>query len=332
MSDKETTKIEELTVEQSDKLNEFYHTYLDIGFSNEPLDRSVTREIDIFYDKMDTPRPTYIWAKNPIHANIVANALKTTDTLGTELCNELEAAIDNDDYITTELVEKLKKKVKYSYESFMDGSMDAYWVGYCKFGEFIGVEYEQKDSELLEIWDRLIKKCGFWYCYEGICIVCDRPICKKDDDGELHCEDGPALYFNEDSANILRIYCIHGVEVPEKVVMSPETLTIKDIEDSDNAEVKRITMERLGIGKYLDDINAKIIQMDMTFASECRDSGDTHIPRILMEDNEGRRFLVGTDGSTHRIYHMQVPNTINTCSEAHSALIGFDESKIVATS
>jgi len=56
------------------------------------------------------------------------------------------------------------------------------------------------------------------------------------------------------------------------------------------------------------------------------------MPRALMEDKQGQRWLVGTDGSTKRVYYMRAPREANTCAEAHSALAGFDENQIIASS
>lgn len=326
-------KLETLTLEQEEMINVFYQRYLEIGFNADPVDKTVVNEINQLYALMNiTKPPTYIWVKNPVHADFVIEALKNTNTLGVQLCRELEQQIDSGDYITTELIEKIKKKTGHKYVTFMDGSIDAYWISYCKFGEYVGVTYDKNDSDLLEIWDKLIRKCGFWYCYESICVVCDRAICKIDDNGDLHNDKGPAVTLRDDPEEILSLYCINGVEVPKKIVMEPDKITDTDIDNESNAEVRRIMIQQMGVGKYLEVTKAEILHMDMVFSSNCKDSDDSYIPRALMRDKSGRLFLVGTDGSTCRVYYMPVPNTVTTCNEAGTALAGFDESEIVATS
>ena len=62
--------------------------------------------------------------------------------------------------------------------------------------------------------------------------------------------------------------------------------------------------------------------------------GEYGTPRTLMQTKRGELFLVGTDGSTDRVYTMPIPDDrdIKTCSEAHAAIAGFDESRVVSQS
>lgn len=145
----------------------------------------------------------------------------------------------------------------------------------------------------------------------------------------LHCEDGPAMQWAPDEAfpeEGNKVYFIRNTLVTEQIVMRPETLTIKQIKSEKNAEVRRIMRERFGEGRYLQKTGAKIIHAD----HETANKGAAF--RVLMEDDEKQRFLVGTDGSTGRTYYMQVESNIKTCREAHESLAGFPEDKILAKS
>ena len=83
--------------------------------------------------------------------------------------------------------------------------------------------------------------------------------------------------------------------------------------------------EVYGDSRYLTDIGAKIVDMD-SVATDALSPGANSIQRALFEDDEGQRFLIGSDGSTSRVYTMQVPETCETCEEAHAALSGLKES------
>jgi len=99
-------------------------------------------------------------------------------------------------------------------------------------------------------------------------------------------------------------------------------LTIDKIQKQENVEVQRIMIERYGVSKYLVDIDAKLLDMDsLTLEGSA--------PRCLMEDKFGNRYLVGTDGSTKRVYHMRVEN-VETCVDAHNQLCGFNEKCLIA--
>jgi len=53
-------------------------------------------------------------------------------------------------------------------------------------------------------------------------------------------------------------------------------------------------------------------------------------PRALMRDDLGNMWLVGTDGSTARVYTMAVPSDVSTCKEAHERICGFGENRLIA--
>lgn len=143
-----------------------------------------------------------------------------------------------------------------------------------------------------------------------------------------HCDDGPCIAWAPDEAEPdgKKAWFISGIEVTEQIVMRPETLTIKQIKEEKNAEVRRIMRERYGNGKYLQETGAKVIDSDFEGARK------GSAPRVLLEDDEKQKWLVGTDGSTGRVYYMAVEGNIKTCRTAHESLFGFQESKILAKS
>jgi hypothetical protein len=48
-----------------------------------------------------------------------------------------------------------------------------------------------------------------------------------------------------------------------------------------------------------------------------------------MRTKDGQKWLVGSDGSTQRVYYMPVPESAKTCREAHEAICGLDEDKLL---
>jgi hypothetical protein len=55
-------------------------------------------------------------------------------------------------------------------------------------------------------------------------------------------------------------------------------------------------------------------------------------PRALVEDEEGARWLIGTDGSTERVFWMRASRQAATCGEAHEEMCGFEERRLIAES
>jgi len=170
---------------------------------------------------------------------------------------------------------------------------------------------------------RVAESCGWWIPYREVCVLQDRPErVLLNDRGRVHCEDGPAISYR---SGLLDIFAIHGVRVPKQVVMEPETLTAQQIKSEPNAEIRRIMIDRLGVGKYVEQTKATVIDRDFVF----RFPGDeSPMPRALIQLDDRSKWLLGTDGSTHRVYHMPVPDTSRTCKQAHELICGRPDNAI----
>ena len=200
--------------------------------------------------------------------------------------------------------------------TYIWGSMDAYLPAWGVGGRRCGAQYADQTSRLLERWDQVVRTCGWIWPYNGLCIVCQRPeIIVFDDNSRLHSEDGPALRYSDGYS----LYFIHGVRVPDWVVERPGAITPETIEAEKSIEIRRIMIDRMGVGRYLDSIGAEVVSMDAPASGA---------PRALLRDKDGRQWLCGTDGSTTRVYYMQVGEDAQTCSEAHAGICGIPDGMI----
>ena len=128
--------------------------------------------------------------------------------------------------------------VKYEYTPFW-GQMDAYWIAYYLFcRDVLGVKYDAEKSRHLDLWGDIAQSCGWWWCYEGYVIVSDRPdVVRMEAHGDaerLHCENGPAVRFRDGGS----VYAIHGVIVPESLIMNPGSITVAQIEAERNETIR----------------------------------------------------------------------------------------------
>ncbi len=114
------------------------------------------------------------------------------------------------------------------------------------------------------------------------------------------------------------LFHVHGVGVPGWIITNPEQITVAKIDAEQNAEIKRVMIERMGAGEYLFQTGAKIVHAD-TFHG---------LPRALMRDKHGNQYLYGSDNSTGRIYTMTVDPESKTCRAAHEGICGFSETLI----
>ena len=178
------------------------------------------------------------------------------------------------------------------------GSHDAHWLGfYDYFNQVCGLTNETK--ALVGLWLQA-QHAGWWMPYKEVCFVSERHnILKQDTQGRLHCEDGLAIGYPDGWG----VYAWHGVRVPERVIMHPDTLTGQDIIEERNVEVRRVMMERMG---------------DRLFKGKGASQSDEYgkLYRWNFEDDESLVMVQVNDASTERQYFLRVPPHIQTAHEA----------------
>ena len=136
------------------------------------------------------------------------------------------------------------------------GQHDAGWLSfYAAFQRFGLADIVAPLEGLL----RLTRSCGWWWPFEHVAILTERScVLTRDADGRLHGEHEAAIKYPDGWG----VYAWHGVRVPERVILSPHTLTAQEIASEGNAEVRRVMIERYGWDRYLHDQGATPVQSD----------------------------------------------------------------------
>jgi hypothetical protein len=168
-------------------------------------------------------------------------------------------------------------------------------------------------------------KCAGWYQpYENVCWMSERPtVLELDDMGQLHCENGPAVAYSD----TYEIYAIHGVRIPSWIINNSERINARSIEEESNIEIRRIMIERMGHGAYMQETGAEVVDVDYVSIGGGLEGS---IMRALLKDKNGLQYLCAHDGSTDRVYYMSVDPNVKTCSDAHESVSGFKDSLCVA--
>ncbi len=143
--------------------------------------------------------------------------------------------------------------------------------------------------------------------FEFVCFVSERPsLIKRDAEGRLHCDDGPALAFQDGEY----LYHHHGVKIPEEWIKDPSSLTPEIALTWENIEQRRAAMEKLGWDKVISSLSPKTIDKD----------GDPQIGELLevdLPDSPQSRFLKVLCG-TGRTFYLPVPAEMKTALEANA--------------
>ena len=127
---------------------------------------------------------------------------------------------------------------------------------YDFFRQVFGLETQ---TEKLDGLADLAHSAAWFLPHANICWVSERHnILARDDRGRLHSVSGPAVAYPDGWT----IYAVHGVRVPADIITNPEALTVVRIEAEQNAEVRRVMIERMGYERYILESGATLLNTD----------------------------------------------------------------------
>ncbi len=137
------------------------------------------------------------------------------------------------------------------------GQHDAGWLAFYKFfADECGLT--KQTQKLRGLWE-LAQSAGWALPYQNICFVSERHnILRRDEQGRLHCDNAAALEYPDG----WKLYYWHGVKVPERIILNPETITADEIANEENAEVRRCMLERFGRENFLGLPSCKKVHSD----------------------------------------------------------------------
>ena len=238
-------RIENLTPEQIARFPEFVSRWKEIGLSTQPMNRPETaRGIARCYEIAGRKTPRIVFTTSPLVSGLtraIIFEMGKKSSVGNSVGNSVWASV--------------WYSVWYSVWASVGGQHEAVWLSFYEyFREVCGLI---KQTEKLEGLFIVAKSAGWFLPHEHICWVSERHnILHLDAGGRLHCADGLACGYPEGWG----IYAWHGTRCSKQVIESPETLTVENVDKEENAEVKRVMIERFGGAKDARDGFALYLQ------------------------------------------------------------------------
>ena len=231
--------------QQREEMAKIREQYIEISKCTLPADMPQAKKaISAIYQELGYAPPMFIRCNGPDEAQYyIHHAKELEKTAGLPKSeSELQSILDR---------EAMKhKKVDYTSTSLW-GAFDSCWISYnVAYYQIVEPLEDKKSAKLLEMMDILCKSALFWYAFEKVCFVCDRPIsiC-TDEDLQLHNLHGPAIEYMDG----LKVYRVHGIPVPEEYIEHPEGITVQMIDAERNAELARIMIDLYGRMRYFQD-------------------------------------------------------------------------------
>lgn len=194
------------------------------------------------------------------------------------------------------------------YNLWNGGNQWSGWVAYLSFFRHVA-KLELPEYEAFQHYEAAAIHGGPRMMHADFCMISDRPdVLCVDDQNRPHCATGPSHRWRDGWS----LWYWHGVKVPQQVIETPDTMTIEQVDGEQNAEVRRVMIERMGMRKYMTLADAKIVDTDVH---------DHNGMRALMRTRHGT-YLTCACASTGRVYQMEVDGKCNTCEEADKYLRG----------
>ncbi|MFF9012748.1 DUF6745 domain-containing protein [Streptomyces sp. NPDC014870] len=161
------------------------------------------------------------------------------------------------------------------------------------------------------------ENAGWWWPYEKVAVVCERPVeLHRDEAGRLDRGDGPALAYGDGFA----LHAWRGMAVPAEFLAGLGGLTPERIRSEDNAELRRVMLEFYGYERYLAESGAQPVARDETgvlWRIELVDDEDVVMVEVVNATPE-------PDG-TFRTYWLRVPPRTRTAREGVAWTFGLAE-------
>ncbi len=173
---------------------------------------------------------------------------------------------------------------------------------YDYYFSVLNCKYEQKKWQLFQ---SIVKHCGWIYPFERIALVCDRPINLFFDSGQqLHAEGRPAIEFTDGYS----LYSYHGVTLPDRYgKVSPNQWCCHWLLEEKNAELRRVLIQGIGYQRIWQEL--RLQELD-TWQGYTLSKIEAHV------DVEPIYLLKMTCPSTEFIHVLRVPPDITSAREA----------------
>lgn len=108
------------------------------------------------------------------------------------------------------------------------------------------------------------------------------------------------------------------VPIDERIAFRPDEISGQEVLHEPNAERRRVVMERIGLNRFFNEIDAEILDEDTD------PGGKRQLLRIPLEGDEDLVVVSVICPSTSRQYMLRVPPTMQTCHAAVAWTAGFD--------
>lgn len=188
-------------------------------------------------------------------------------------------------------------------------------IAECSYYDFcISVLDYPHDEHRWQILQDVVKNCPWFFPFQGICFICNRPNkLSFDEQNHLHADGKPAI----EHADGFKVYANSGVLLPEKYGTIPTSEWKSQwLLEERNAELRRVLVQGIGYNRICEELGA--IELDSWQEYRLlKIENYIEAPDWASQDaNEPMHLLKMTCPSTGFIHFLRVPPDINSARVA----------------
>ena len=313
-----------LTLEQEALIPIKREEWLKVGLSTQPADRDKAEQgVRLAYEAAGlNPPEQMIWVDSPLAGCYAASLLakvrdQVRDQVWDQVRDQVRAQVRAQ--VGGQVEDQIRGQVEDQIWAAVHGQHQASYLAFCDFF----VDALPGTIKPLQGILQVARSAGWWWPFENAVVISERPVeLHLDPKGRLHNTEGMALQYPDGFG----IWAIHGVRVNERIVMQPHTLTVEEITDEPNAEIRRVMREQYGYDKYLAGVGAAQINTRDKFPDEkayLRDLEWGKLWRAELPTEDEPLVMVEVINSTpepdgsNKTYFLRVPDEFQT---AHAAV------------
>jgi hypothetical protein len=265
-----------LTEEEKVQLKAHADLWIQRILRTDPIEPDkIKHSIKDLYRVSDLAEPYVAVVTSPVMAAFAGGAIAAVIEDGTVTDEEVPATVDRIVGRFTVVVPVPGTTVEQAYAALckeiggsqglkLASQIDTYMAGGNMWAQYDCLLTAMRDVLGLDLpehvpykaWEECAIHGSFRWLHEKFCLVSDFPeAIRQDEQFRPHCDDGPSHRWRDG----WELFYVHGVRVPPKVVLSPETLTAQEISDEVNAEVRRVMLSRFGLARYVKEAGFDVV-------------------------------------------------------------------------
>ncbi|BAY81131.1 hypothetical protein NIES267_06060 [Calothrix parasitica NIES-267] len=187
-------------------------------------------------------------------------------------------------------------------------------IAECSYYDFcISVLNYPHDEQRWQILQNVVKNCPWFFPFQGICFICDRPIkLSFNQENRLYGDGEPAI----EHADGYKVYANSGVLLPEKYGTIPTSEWKSQwLLEERNAELRRVLVHEVGFNRIYEELGAEELDSWKEY-NLLKINNYIEVDEWESQDaNEPMHLLKMTCPSTGHIHFLRVPPNINSARE-----------------